>query len=792
MKKQYINEKEFLRRKAWFRVFRALSLLFVLIVAFSIGLVGGLFASLTKLLPSGEDLADINPSAPTRILACDGTLLAKVYNENRESVPIAQMKYMPLATLAIEDVRFYKHPGVDLWGIARALVHNFHAGDKKEGASTITQQLAKNIYLSPKKTITRKLQEIILALELEQRYSKEEILETYLNRTYYGSNRYSVRSYGVQMAAKNFFGKDVSRLTLAQAALLAALPKSPTYYNPYRYPKAARKRRDLVLANMISNNFINRAQYEQAVQSPLTLVKEVKQVTKFDQHAPYFVRYIQSTEMNKLYGEEDANHLINDYGVDIYTSLDPRMQKIAEDDVIENVHRNRGRHITDGALVSIDPKTGFIKAFVGGTNFGKDQYDIITQGHRQPGSAFKPFVYTTALLHGYTPTTRVYDRPGRYKTGTGGGIWSPKNSDGKYLGSIQMQRALWLSRNAAAAGIANDVGIRPIIDIAHKMGIKYPLESYLSTALGASVVVPLEICSAYGTLANEGVYNQPKGIMRIVTRNGVVIYDAQPQPVRAIPVETANTMKEMMRGVVERGTGRPARCPFPVSGKTGTTNSYRDAWFIGYTDDLVTAVWVGNRDNQSMNRTFGGTVPAPIWKQFMLIAQPIMLAEHRKVADYLARINDVPAEKKNTGAQSSYITDKELSETKLQNDKIDPDASDTSHSREVVTICRQTGLRATAWCPETVAVTYILGQPPYPPSGSCSIHGQPSSVPRATTTNTPDFPAHSRGGDSVDRGIVISVCAQTGKIATDKCPTVLRRRFAPDDAPTETCPLHAD
>ncbi len=289
---------------------------------------------------------------------------------------------------------------------------------------------------------------------------------------------------------------------------------------------------------------------------------------------------------------------------------------------------NKSRNIDDGALVSIDPLTGLIKAMVGGTDFHRDQFNVITQGHRQPGSSFKPFDYSTAFMHGYTPDTIIFDRPGHYPSGAG--FWSPKNDDGKYMGAMPLKKALWLSRNAAAAGVAYDVGIKRIIDIAHRMGIIYQLEPVLPTALGASAVVPLEMCSAYGTLANHGVHNPPTGIARVTSSDGEVLYEYRAQPTRAIPTVVADTMKETMRGVIERGTGRPARCPFPASGKTGTTNSFRDAWFIGYTDDLVTAVWVGNRHNQPMNHTFGATVPAPIWHDYMLVAEPIMAAEHER------------------------------------------------------------------------------------------------------------------------------------------------------------------
>ena len=793
MRQQVRKDRDFLQRKRWYRFFRAITLLMLLIIALGVGIIAGLFVAVAKALPSGEELANIRPPAPTRVLAVDGTVLAKVFSENREMVPYNRMGYMPSATLAIEDIRFMDHPGIDPRGIARAMVKNFLSRDSREGASTITQQLARNLYLSREKTITRKLQEMILALQLERRYSKQEILETYLNQVYYGANAYSVQSWGVQMAARNYFNKDVKKLTLAEAALLAGLPKNPRDYNPYKFPTAAHDRRNLVLANMYSYGLISRAQYKEAAKEPVQLAPQHKLTVMADYHAPYFVRYVLTSELEKIFGQ-DTQEYIYHYGIDICTSLDPRMQKQAEEVVTDRVEANHYRHIDDGALISIDPKTGYIKAMVGGTNFRRDQFNIVTQGHRQPGSAFKPFVYTTALLHGYTPTTRVYDRPGHYSTG-GGSYWTPKNSDGRYRGAMQMQQAIWASRNAAAASVANDIGIEPIIQVAYNMGIKYPLEPYLTTSLGASVVVPLEICSAYGTLANKGVLNPTASIVRITSADGNVLYEHTPNPRRSIPTDTADTMKQIMRGVIERGTARAiAPLPFIASGKTGTTNSFHDAWFIGYTDDLVTAVWVGNRHNEEMNHTFGATVPAPIWKDYMLVAQPIMAVQHERIRAQLADANNLPELSNIDTSPTNYIVrhgedmprDKHDRQSELYGDvgQIPPSVA---RDRYVVMICQQTHMRATSWCPDVRAVTYYRGRGPRPPSGTCNVHTGSGTASAGR--------GHHRSGErtgSTARGVVISICAETGKIATSKCPVVLRRHFKPEDAPTETCPLHRE
>lgn len=761
---------------------RALTILIFLGAALIGGLIAGLFASVSKTLPRGEALSNIRPPTPTRVLASDGTLLARIYlpDQNREIVPYSHMGHMIDATIAIEDVRFRTHPGIDLRGILRALVKNAQAGDSREGASTITQQLARNLYLSREKKISRKLREMALALEIERRYSKNEILETYLNQVYYGSNRYGVQSWGAQMAAHNYFGKNVEDLTLDQAAMLAGLPKNPRDYSPYLHPDAALGRRNVVLQIMHDNRLISDHDYRQAKAEPLTVITEKKLTLMADYYAPYFVRYITVTEMKRIFGQ-DADNLIYHYGVDIYTSLDPRIQKVAEETVTDAIHKNKSRKIDDGALISIDPQTGLIKAMVGGTNFKKDQFNIVTQGHRQPGSAFKPFDYTTALMHGYTPDTIVHDSPHSYPSGSGK-PWTPKDSDGHFLGAIPLKKALWLSRNCAAAEVAHDVGIKNIIPVAYRMGIKYPLEPNLATALGASVVVPMEICSAYGTLADHGIHHPTTGITRVSTQDGDVLYEYRANPERAVPAKIADTMKDVMRGVIEHGTARVARCPFPASGKTGTTNSFRDAWFIGYTDDLVTAVWVGNRHNQPMNHTFGASVPAPIWKVVMLVAQPIMADEHLKNQQQLALINSLPDVTSDTTLADNLIDQTAKAQpddqTATAPSPVDVTPDSVPQGKEyTVAICAETGDRANQWCPDKVMVTYVKGSGEEPPATYCSKHTGPESVPNADGSN----------GDN--GGVLISICAETGKIATDKCPTVLLRRFK-NNAPTETCPLH--
>lgn len=764
-------------RQKWYIFCRLVTITIFVGFAFFVGTVAGIFVYVSQNLPDVDELTDIRPSIPSRILANDGTLLAKISlaEQNRQLISLKEMGKVVDAIQTTEDERFYSHPGIDPWGIARAIVKNISHRSAKEGASTITQQLVRNMYnLNRGKDVRRKLQEMVLALEFERKYTKHEILETYLNMVFFGTNRYGLQCYGVQMAARSYFDKEASALTLDEAALIAGLPKSPIDYNPYRNPKKAKARRNIVLDAMYLNGKIDKAAWKTAKNKPIKLAREKKPSAFRNDHAPYFVQYVQNEELSspEVLGN-DADSYMN-YGIDIYTSLDPRMQKVAEDAVIDGVNNNRSRKLSDGALISIDPITGYVKAMVGGVDFKKDQFNIATKGKRQPGSSFKPFDYTSAILSGYTPKTKVEDKPMSFPMGNGK-TWRPQNSDGRFQGRIPLERALWGSRNCAAVFLANDIGIENIISVANRMGIQSKIEANLSTALGASVVTPLEICSAYGPLANNGIKIAPACITRICySGSDEIIYERKIKPERVIPMIAANTMREMMRGVVERGTGTAARCPFKVSGKTGTTNSYKDAWFIGYTDDLVTAVWVGNRDNTPMNRTFGGTVPAPIWKKYMLVAQPIMAVEHIENMSELAIYQqlDDSTFTLNTSPYILKIRGNDMGEIgSAQNERREINDIVTEKKKRV-SVCAESGNLSTKWCPER-RVTLMLESEA--PTSYCMDHSSSDAIPAADNND-------------MEGGAVVSICAQSGKIANRKCPVVQQRRFK--QPPTSRCTIH--
>jgi len=575
-----------------------------------IGVFAGTYVSLGKMLPSNIDIHNIQRETEekTKIFSSDGVLLGEVFEENREFVPIDQVpQHLKDAIVAIEDKSFYKHSGINLRGIFRALYENFREGRMAQGGSTITQQLARNIWLTRKKTLARKLQEAILALQIERNYTKEQILELYLNEVYLGSG-----AYGVKTASEIYFGKSVKDLTLAECALLAGLPQRPSDYSPYEDLDLARRRRNVVLSVMAQQGYITRKEAEKAQAEPLRLAGK-KPIGSSRYKAPYFVTYVL-----KLLSDRYGADLVYKGGLRVYTTLNYRMQQAAEQAVRSGVASNRNKKVGQGALLCIDPRTGYIRAMVGGTSFRDSQFNRCTQARRGPGSAFKPIVYTAALDNGHTPDERIHDAPVSYPGGSK--PWRPQNYDHRYHGWVTMRQAIAQSINIPAIRTMEAVGIQEVIDYAHLLGIRQELEPNLSLAIGTASVTMLEMATVYGVFANGGKRVEPMAIRRITDRNGGVIEENVPEVREVISEQTAKAMDSMLRDVVERGTGRMVRDVPQARAKTGTTQDHRDAWFIGYTPELVTAVWVGNDDYTPMKRVWGGNVCAPIWKEFMLKA----------------------------------------------------------------------------------------------------------------------------------------------------------------------------
>jgi len=548
----------------------------------------------------------------TKIYADDGSLLAVFYKYNRENISLNEIPdHVIKATLAIEDQRFFSHNGVDFKSISRAIVTNIKNGRIVEGGSTITQQLVKNLFLSNEKTLERKIKEAILAYQLEQKLSKKKILELYLNTVYYGEG-----AYGIKAAAELYFGKEPKDLSLSEAALLAGLPKGPSRFSPYQNPKQAEARKRQVLRKMVQLKFIKPIPAQLAMAEPLNLRPRPTANWK----APHFVEYIRQTII-KRYG----GRFFYEGGLNIYTSLNLRMQDAAEKAISTTLNRPGD---PSAALVSIEPKTGFIKALVGGRQFEASQFNLAVQGRRQAGSAFKTFVLVTALAKGIPPST-VFSGASPIVLDLGlGEDWKVANFGNAGYGPLSIVDATVKSVNVVYAQLILRVGAANVARMAQKMGISSPVDALPAIALGglSKGVSPLDMASAYSTLANNGVHNEPNPITKITTTSGKVIYQAKLKGKRVLAENVAKQATSILEEVIKRGTGTRANIGRPAAGKTGTSENLSDAWFCGYTPDLTTVVWVGYPDKRREMRNVhgiqvvGGSFPAEIWRKFMLAA----------------------------------------------------------------------------------------------------------------------------------------------------------------------------
>jgi penicillin-binding protein 1A len=579
------------------------------------GTVVGLVSAYGQNLPDIDRLADVAPATTTtRIVARDGTLIARLYDKNRIYVPITEIApVMKQAMIASEDERFYEHRGVDMRGVIRAAVADFRHEQLKQGASTITQQLARTLFLSQKQTIARKVQEALLAMELERYYTKDEILERYLNLIYFGAG-----AYGVQAASHAYFGKDASKLTLPEAAMLSGIVAAPSLYSPYVDITAAKERQQRVLDRMVGLGEITREEADAAAAQKLHYVGSAP-VGVDAYRYPYFTTYV----IDQLYKQFGTDQVLRG-GLTVYTTLDPKMQKIGQDAVTQLVEQGRteGYGMHEGALVAEDPRSGQILAMIGGVGFSQtNQFNRAWQARRQPGSSFKGYVYSTAVDRG-TPVSTIYqDSAVTYAAGDGSD-YSPSDDDHRFLGAINLRKAFALSRNIVAVKLANDIGISNVVDYAHRMGITEDLEADLSLALGTAVVSPLDMASGYSTIADGGIFTPPTAIRYVTDRYGSLVLDNRfPQRHAALSSGAAYIMTTLMESVIQEGTGYPnAIIGRPAAGKTGTTSSFRDAWFIGFVPQLTAAVWVGNDDYSRMYESYGGNVPARIWARFMKAA----------------------------------------------------------------------------------------------------------------------------------------------------------------------------
>ncbi len=682
------------------------------------GLIGILWVG-TQGLPSIESLQDYQPSMISRVYSDEGEVIGQFFVERRIYIFISDIPQSLInAIIAVEDTRFFEHPGLDVVGIFRAAWTNLKSGGKVQGASTITQQLARTLFLSRERTYKRKIRELILAIKMELVLSKDKILEMYLNQIYFGHG-----AYGVGSAAQTYFDKELSEINLSESAILAGLPKAPNTYSPYRNPELAKKRQAHVLNRMVQTSFISQTEADEALMAEIPFRrKSIKPI------ASYFLEHIRQTLVNH-YGAT----MVYKGGLQVYTTLNVAMQKAADDAIyrglheldkrqgwrgplghqpltelldnpvemaktknpgkifraivtktskeaaqilVENVYKGqialkdmdwahrrlkRGEEVTtavirknltakdilkpgdiievitkngdleageflldqtpivEGSLLALDPRTGAVRAMVGGYDFQRSEFNRAITARRQPGSAFKPIIYATALKKGYTPASLILDAPVVYEQEEEGEIWKPENYEKRFFGMISLRESLRHSRNAATVRLLEKIGVQDVMDLATALGVTSPLSQDLSLALGSSSVTLQEITSAYGVFSNQGLWLPPYTITMVKSLEGEVLEQHIFEPQQVTSKETAYLLTNMMMDVIQSGTGRRAKSiGRPLAGKTGTTNSYQDAWFVGYAPNLATGVWVGFDGVRTLGRLESGAHAAlPIWTQFM-------------------------------------------------------------------------------------------------------------------------------------------------------------------------------
>ncbi|MBP2236043.1 penicillin-binding protein 1A [Sinorhizobium kostiense] len=561
--------------------------------------VGGLVLYYGARMPSATSWSIPERPPNVKILAVNGDIIANRGATGGEALALEDMSpYIPQAVIAIEDRRFYSHFGVDPVGLARAMLTNLMSGRMVQGGSTLTQQLAKNLFLSPERTLERKVQEVLLAFWLEQKYTKDQILAMYLNRVFFGSN-----AYGVEAASRRYFNKSARDVNLGEAALLAGLLKAPSRLSPARDPEAAEERAQVVLGAMREEGYVTDTEIKTAMSQTPTRAKS------FWSGAEYYVADMVMDQLPGMIGEVNQDLIVD-------TTIDLALEKQAEEVIAEMLEEEGGNlNASQAALVSIDG-TGAIRALVGGRDYADSQFDRASRARRQPGSAFKPFVYAAALEIGRTPMSVRNDAPVRI------GNWTPENYDQKYRGEVTLSDALANSLNTIAAQLVMEVGPQNVVKLAHRLGIDSELQANASIALGTSEVSLVELTSAYAPFMNGGFKATPHVIRRISTADGTVLYEnTYDNPPRVLDPAIVSEMNRMMVGVLTNGTGKKAQLPdWEAAGKTGTTQSFRDALFVGYTSNLTTGVWFGNDDGKSMKKVTGGGLPAKAWHDFMVAA----------------------------------------------------------------------------------------------------------------------------------------------------------------------------
>ena len=710
----------------------------IILVCLLLGGILGLFIGCART----PNNLNIEPPQASIVYDAKGREISRFFEQNRESLPLHQVPQTVIdAVISVEDARFYNHRGIDLRAIARAVWADIRGGGYRQGASTITQQLARNAFLNQRRELMRKIREAIYAVKIERQFSKDQILEAYLNTIYMGHG-----AYGIESAAKTYFSKSVKELSLSETAMITAIIRSPGFYDPYLHPDRARERRGVVLDQMVKYGKLSEARAQAAKAKPLgvTVLKPRQR------RAAYFMEYIQR-QLGKtgIQPEElDRN------GLRIYTTLDRDIQQAAEDMVAQApVGKPDAKGILQPelAVVAIDPSNGYIKAMVGGRDFGNTQLNRADMAKRQPGSAIKPFVYTAAIdSRLYNPSQIVQDEPKSF------GSYAPHNYNNKYYGAIPLEEALQHSSNVIACELVYNLGPSKVVSYARKMGLQNLVLSGKKNDLNLAAlglggltdgITPMELASAYIPLANRGIRSEPFGILKVTDQLGTILYEQRPRTRAVLDEATAFIMTSMLRRVVNAGTGAAAYIDdyHPVAGKTGTTTDNTNAWFVGYTPNLVASVWIGN-DSQNQSLPFGSKQAAVLWRIFM-----------SKAVQYLPQADFMPA----AGVSGP------------------------------LTICKVSGGVATDNCPaDRLDSAYFLdGTVP----GPCSLHSSGGSSSPAPTAAQPDQPTGSTGNNAnVEVKVTVKICLDSDALANAYCPAdrAISRAYTRGEEPTQYCEVH--
>jgi len=744
--------------------------LWFIIIAVLLGIMaGGIFLI---FIMTDEKIVELPaPKQASIIYDINHKEICRYYVENRiELSPDKMPESIKKAIVSVEDSRFYEHFGVDPKGIARAIWTDIRNRDYTQGASTITQQLARNVLLTNQKTMSRKFQEIFLAMKIEQSYTKDEILTRYLNQIYLGKGL-----YGVETASRYYFGKTISELQPHQIAVISGLPKNPNGYSPFDNPEKALERRNIVLDKMVDGKILTVEQAESYKKKPLDLGSPPKEKKR----AAYFRDYVSQRLKNKNIIPEEK---LNTAGYKIYTTIDIKMQDAAEtaiENLVGGTPDKYGVLQPQLSLVAIDPRTGYIKAMIGGRDFNNTQLNRATRAYRQPGSTIKPFVYTAAIdLRKYSPSSIVVDEEVSFPPDDPNG-WKPKNYDLQYRGNISLRHALEMSINTIATKLVYEITPNKIVEYAQKMG----LESFVldtkgkndlnlpSLALGGLTkgVTPLELTAAYSPLANQGIYSEPIAILAVKDSNGNTLYEERSHKKAVLSAETAYVVTDMMRGVILRGTGTPANIQRPAAGKTGTSSNYTNAWFVGYTPDLIASVWIGN-DSQNKtvtigNKTVSSARAAQIWGIFM--------------------------KKALSGTPATDFTPPAGVVTNLE-------------------VCGESGELATPNCVDVQYETFLSGAEP---TVYCHLHSDGTEIQDPNTIQpdgTPDPNAVPDANSDVKqegalnglinnlmnnkkkKQITVKVCTESNLIASPNCPAaqVVNETFDEGSEPKNVCNVH--